>query len=60
MLLRERNNFQPIATSHAHIIPTAQHNSLEKAHHFLVPLQNCVVSDKDKHKEQVFPDLSAL
>lgn len=30
MLLRERNNFQPIATSHAHIIPTAQHNSLEK------------------------------
>lgn len=59
MLLRERNYFQPIATTHPHIIPTAQHNSLEKAHGFLMPLQNCVVSDKDKHKERVFSGLSA-
>lgn len=60
MLLRERNNFQPIATTHPHIIPKAQHNSSEKADHFLMPLQNCVFSDKDKHKEQVFSDLSVL
>lgn len=38
-----------MATIHPHIIPTAQNNSLEKAHHFLMPLQNCVVSDKNKY-----------